>query len=232
MAGSAMRLRMRWTAVAAISIAIGIGSPASAGLVLEPGRNGEERAFAKRLQSALERVRDSEDLLLRELYAAAKASPATIRVRQMTADRTTWHPHGDPERGHVEADDDGRRRGVGRSMPTNATIFVPGDAVEPGSTHWKNGVLVHELVHALDMAYGRYHRDVTVRERRAVFIQNVWRDRVGFRLRASYHGRFATVDYQHAKAQGRLRAYGRYLFTRNDFPPPPPKRPVERDDED
>ncbi len=35
----------------------------------------------------------------------------------------------------------------------------------------KNGMLVHELVHALDLASGRYHRDSSVRERRVVFLQ-------------------------------------------------------------
>ncbi len=32
-------------------------------------------------------------------------------------------------------------------------------------------MLVHELVHALDLASGRYHRDSSVRERRVVFLQ-------------------------------------------------------------
>ncbi len=60
-----------------------------------------------------------------------------------------------------------------------------------------------------------------VRERRAVFVQNLWRARVGFPLRVAYHGQFPTLDYQYAASKGAIPAYANYVLTRADFPPAP-----------
>ena len=83
----------------------------------------------------------------------------------------------------------------------------------------------HELVHAHDIAYGQYARENPVRERRAVFMQNVWRARLGTPLRPTYHGRFDTLDYQDALRRGTLSELEDYIFNRSDFPPPP-KGPI------
>jgi len=96
-----------------------------------------------------------------------------------------------------------------------------GDALDPGGPRWRSGLLIHELVHALDLVTGRYNRDYSVRERRAVFMQNVWRLHVGSKLRVSYHGDFATLDYQYAARHGTITEYANYIFTRADFPKPP-----------
>jgi hypothetical protein len=61
---------------------------------------------------------------------------------------------------------------------------------------------------------------MTVRERRAVFMQNVWRAHLGRKLPTDYHGRFATLDYQDAARRGAVGELARYIFTRSDFPPP------------
>ena len=211
-------MRVKGISAAIAVIAIAGSTQASAVLVIETGRSQADRAFEQRLQAALLHVRDSQDAAVREVYSAAMATPVTITLRPITDDRATWHPDGDRTRGHTEADD-GRRRGTGRSVPTPAIVYIPRDTVDPASAHWRNGLLVHELVHAIDLAFGRYNRDYTVRERRAVFIQNIWRDRIGFPLRKDYHGRFATLDYQYAKSRGAVAEYARYLFSGADFPP-------------
>ena len=191
----------------------------AAGIITDAPAGSRDPTFHRRVQAALTILERSEDPPIRRLHAAVVASPATIMIRPITNDRATWHPDGDRTRGHTEPTDS-RPRSEGRTKPTNAIIYVPPDAVEPGSAHWKNGLLVHELVHALDLASGHYHRDSTVRERRAVFLQNVWRARLGYKLRTAYHGRFATVDYQDASRRGTVDELVRYIFTGSDFPPP------------
>src|SRR5262249_36103422 len=134
-----------------------------------------------------------------------------------TDDPATWHDKNDRHRPHTEPAD-GKARGAGRTKPTSAILYVPPDAVERNSTLWRHGAFVHELVHAHDIAYGLYARENPIRERRAVFLQNVWRARQGAKLRSSYHGRFPTLDYQEAVRRGTLAEVEHYIFTRSDLP--------------
>ncbi|MBP8309347.1 MAG: hypothetical protein KAY46_18885 [Burkholderiaceae bacterium] len=191
--------------------------PTLAVLVTDAPPGSRETQFHQRLSAALSELAKSRDPLLRELLAAVKASPGRIVVRPLTDDPATWSSDGDRDRAHTEPADRRPKR-IGRSAPTDAIVFLNRDAVDEGSSHWRGGVLVHELTHALDLSTGRYNADVRVRERRAVFMQNVWRQRVGYPLRASYHGRFATLDYQVASKHGEIAEFGRYLFTGPDFP--------------
>ena len=193
---------------------------ANGALVTEGHAAPGNPVFYDKLRSALALLERSDDLQIRRLHAAVVAAPGRISFRRMTDDPTTWSNDGDPDRGHTEPVD-GRPKREGRSEPTDCIIYIPQSAVEPGSSRWKSGLLVHELVHALDFATGRYNRNWMLRERRAVFLQNVWRARVGFRLRDSYHGKFPTVDYQFAAQQGSIAEYLDYLYSRNDFPKPP-----------
>jgi len=195
-----------------------IAQAAVARLVVDDPAHAGDRAFQRQLGAMLDALARSNDATIRRLHDAAAAAPGTIRFREMTDDPATWSSDGDPQRGHTEPAD-GRPKREGRSAPTDAVVFVPRIALEVGSPRWRSGLLVHELVHALDLATGRYNRDYTVRERRATFMQNLWRHEVGARLRVSYHGRFATLDYQHAARQGAIAAYADHVFTRADFPP-------------
>lgn len=194
----------------------------SAGAALNldgPAGSGDPR-FYQQLRTALASLERSADPYIRQLHAAVVAAPGMVGFRQMTDDPATWSNDGDPDRGHTEPADSRPKR-AGRTQPTGATIFVPRSALEPGSARWNSGLLVHELVHALDLAGGRYNRDYTVRERRAVFMQNIWRQHAGHRLRVAYHGKFATVDYQYALRRGAIAQYAQYIFARADFPPAP-----------
>lgn len=192
--------------------------PARAVLVTGAPPGSRDTQFHLRLTAAVADLERSRDPLLRELVAAIRASRGIIVVRPLTEDPATWDSDRDRDRAHTQPADRRPKR-LGRSTPTDAVVFLNRDAVDDGSAHWRGGVLVHELVHALDLSTGRYSDDVRLRERRAVFLQNVWRQRVRYPLRASYHGRFATVDYQIASKHGEIADYGRYLFTRPDFPP-------------
>lgn len=192
---------------------------ATAGLVTDPPKGVNEPKFYENLRAMLDQVSKSGDPIIRELHEAAKNAPASIHFRPMTDDRSTWNSDGTRTRAHTEPDDK-RPKGKGRDKPTSATVFVPPNAVDPTNSH-KSGVLVHELTHAIDLAYGRYNKDATVRERRAVFIQNVWRAKVGGLLRTSYHDRFPTFDYQEAVRKSAIDEYARYIFTRSDFSSPP-----------
>jgi hypothetical protein len=193
--------------------------PAMAGLVVEPPPGVDEPRFYEQLKAMLSELAQSKDPVLRRLYETAKAAPAAIRIRPMTDDKSTWNSDGSRTRGHTDPDDK-RPKGEGRRKPADATVFLPPDAVEPGKLHWKSGTLAHELTHAIDLASGRYDPIVTVRERRATFMQNAWRQQSGHPLRTSYHNRFPTLDYQDAVSRGALDEYVDYLFTRSDFPKP------------
>lgn len=199
---------------------------AAAGLVTDAPHGVNEPTFYENLRAMLDQLSNSRDPIIRELYISAKNAPASIHFRPMTDDRSTWNSDGTRTRAHTEPDDK-RPKQEGRNRPADATVFVPPNAVEPTNAH-KSGVLVHELTHAIDLAYGRYNKDAAVRERRAVFIQNVWRARVGAQLRTSYHDRFPTLDYQEAARRGTIDEYARYIFTRSDFPKPPAAAGAEK----
>ena len=193
---------------------------ATAVLVIEGPAGAGNPVFYDKLRNALSLLERSDDPQIRRLHAAVVTAPGRISFRQMTDDPATWSNDGDPDRGHTEPVD-GRPKREGRTKPTDCTIYVMQSAVEPGSSRWKSGLLVHELVHALDLATGRYNRNWILRERRAVFVQNIWRTHVGFRLRDSYHGKIPTLDYQLASRRGSIPEYLDYVYTRNDFPKAP-----------
>ena len=210
-----MNRRLPLATLAALSLSAAL--PARAGLVLDAYPGVEEPRFYEQLRVLVEEFEQSKDPHVRRLVEAAKASPAKIRIRPMTDDRSTWNSDGTRTRAHTEPDDK-QPKSQGRDKPSDATIFLPPDAVEPGKVHWKSGTLAHELTHAVDLANGRYNPVVAVRERRATFMQNVWRVHTGYALRTSYHERFPTLDYQHAVKSDSVEEYARYIFTRSDFP--------------
>jgi hypothetical protein len=203
----------------AVAAAFCWANSARAGLVTDAPAGVNEPRFYGELKAMLDDFSKSKEPLIRRLYEAARASPAQIRFRPMTDDKSTWNSDGTRERGHTDPDDKLPKK-EGRTKPSDATVYVPPDAVMPGKEHWKSGTLAHELTHAIDLANGRYDKDVKLRERRATFMQNIWRSHSGYKLRTSYHSRFPTLDYQEAVKDGKIDEYARYIFTRSDFPAP------------
>ena len=204
-------------ALALLTLLLLTALPAHAALNIDTPATAADPQFHRQLKAALAGLARSPDPVLRQLHAAVLASPGRVTIRPLTSERATWGSDGDPDRAHTRPDD-GQPKHQGRASPTDATIYLNRDGVEPGRPRYKGGVLVHELQHALDLSAGRYHPDVTVRERRAVFMQNVWRQQIGYRMRDAYRARFPTQDYQTAAARGELDAYVRHLFTRADLP--------------
>jgi len=214
-----MTLRFHPLLGAALSVCV-LGMPtAHASIEVDDATRSGNPGFYRQLDSALATLEKSGDPHIRDLLAALRAAPGRITIRQMTGDPSTWSNQGDPDHGHTNPGD-GRPKNSDRSAPASATTFVPLSALQTGHGQWKNGVLVHELVHALDLATGHWNGDSSVRERRATFMQNLWRRDVGAPLRESYHGRFATLDYQHAAREGTITEYVGYILTRSDFPKP------------
>lgn len=209
--------RARWALALAL---FALARPGLAELVTDAPPGSSDTRFHQRLTEAVAALARSPEPLLRELHAAVMASRGKIIVRPLTDDPATWSSDGDRSRAHTEPAD-GKPKRLGRSQPTDAIVYLNPEAVEEGRSYWKGGVLVHELVHALDLSSGRYNPDNRVRERRAVFIQNLWRDRAGHPLRESYHGYFPTPDYQIAVKRGEVAQLGRHLFTGPDFPAQP-----------
>jgi hypothetical protein len=212
-----MRPRLEFLVV--VLLAAASAGSAMAKIVLDPPPEASapaHRAFYVGLRKAVADLASFDDPTVRRVYAAAMASPGAIVFRPITADPSTLATDNDPDRGHTEPAD-GRPKRDGRSRPADAVIFLPMWGVEQGKRAG-SGLLLHELVHALDMTTGRYSPDNRTRERRAVFVQNAWRARVRYELRTNYHGYFRTLYYQESRRTGRFDEYAEYLFTRNDFP--------------
>lgn len=155
---------------------------------------------------------------LARLITFAEQSDKRIFIKPMTEDRETWHYSGNKLRSHTEAMDN-KRRGRARKNPTDAIIYINVDRVLPSEKTYKRGTLIHELVHALDLVMGKYHHNYLVREKRAIFFQNIWREAHNKTLRSHYHNRFKTKEYQKALKKDEVDGFVDYYFKHNDVPP-------------
>jgi hypothetical protein len=174
---------------------------ASAERAVETPPSQGDTEFERDLRELLEVLRESPQAELGRLIDRAENAPVEIVIVPITDDETTWHRSGKRSRSHTDPVD-GRPTKLGRSEPTGARLYLNPEALRPGAKRYRNGTLVHELVHAVDLAYGQYNADYAVRERRAVFMQNLARELNGYKLRGSYHERFPTRHYQEAKTAG------------------------------
>lgn len=146
------------------------------------------------------------DPLIQRLYKAVAESRKTVWIGPVTKDPATRHVSGSPTRWNTkDLDDD------------NVALYIP--ARDLGVGNKKLDVLIHEFVHAYDrVAFKHKNPSGEIRERRAVFFQNVFRDRAGKKLRNDYRGRFATEEYQKARSEHRVGEAAKYLFEHNDLP--------------
>lgn len=154
---------------------------------------------------------------LKRLINAAEIHPSIITITPITNDKSTWHYKGDKSRSHTEASDN-KKRGAKRDKPTNSIIFINTNRITPSHKTYKSGTLIHEIVHALDLANGLYNSDYKIRERRAIFFQNIWRSLQHKTLRSNYHDRFQTLDYQNAVNSGTINTFVTHYFSHNDLP--------------
>jgi len=104
---------------------------------------------------------------------------------------------------HIKALDN-KSRSAERNTPTNSIIYINTNRITRTHKTYNSGTLIHEIVHATDLANGNYHSSYPIREKRAVFFQNIWRNTHSKELRTSYHGRFETNEYQKSKNAGEL----------------------------
>lgn len=186
-------------------------SHVNAGLVID-GPNDFKRKVNANLSEA-----NSSSIYLAKLIQSIKSSPSTITIKPITNDQSTWHKSGKKSRSHTKALDS-KSRGAARNTPTNSIIFINTKRITKTHKTYNSGTLIHEIAHASDLANGKYHGDYPIREKRAVFFQNIWRDAYSKKLRTDYHGRFETIEYQNAKKSEKLKQFVNYYFAHNDIP--------------
>lgn len=153
----------------------------------------------------------------RELIEALERSPMVLRIKPITSDPDTWHRNGDPTRSHTRRlrARSGKKK---KHHTVGAVIHINEKRVSRSNGSYTRGTLIHELVHALDLVSGRYHDDVVIREKRAVFFQNIWRQAHDKALRTHYHSKFDTLEYQQAADRGEISRFVDYYFKYNDLP--------------
>jgi hypothetical protein len=190
--------------------------------------------FEARVWKLMDDLMTSSKPGLQLLYQRMLHSSVPITIRSVTDDASTFHvsearmapgdrPLARRRRSHTDPSDS-KRRGAERDTPTGSIIFVNPYRIIPSDNTYKRGTFVHELVHAFDLANGLYNSDVEIRERRAIFFQNMWRETKGKDPREDYHGRFVTDDYQKAVRADRdgrpngVATVTAYLLSHNDFP--------------
>ena len=168
--------------------------------------------FISKVEHNLQEAKQ-HSVYLHQLINRIEASSQRLMIRAITNDRSTWHRSGEKSRSHTEIL--GHKK---RGMFKDAAIYINVHRITTNHKSYRSGVLMHELVHGFDDLYGLDNRDYTIRERRAVFFQNEWRAQHGKKLRTSYHKRFVTLDYQHAKESRQLDHYVQYMLAHNTLP--------------
>ena len=172
--------------------------------------------FKNKINSYLDDVENSS-IYLQQLINHAKHESSLITVRPITNDKSTWHKSGKKSRSHTKAKDR-LPRGSQINRATDSIIFINVNRINPSHKSYKNGTFIHEIVHALDLAKGNYNKDYSIREKRAVFFQNIWREKHRTKLRKDYHGRFKTLEYQNGITNGNISKFVDYYFNNNGIP--------------
>jgi hypothetical protein len=194
-----------------LSLIDGYSTLLHAGLIIEGSRE-----FKEKVNSNLIEAKNCSPHLAALIENIEKSS-TTITITPITSDRLTWHKSGDRSRSHTEALDE-KSRGAARNIGTNSIIYINIKRITPTRIPYNSGVLIHELVHAYDLSVGKYHSSYRIREKRAIFFQNIWRDAHSETLRADYHCRFKTNEYLEAKKAGTIKKFVKYCFEHNDIP--------------
>lgn len=140
-------------------------------------------------------------LVCKEVVSRLDASSVDTHIKPVTQDEKTWHPNDRKgTRSHTVALDN-KVRGAERRQPTPAIVFLHPSRVDRGISLFKLGTFVSELESAMDLNAGTFFGDYKVREKRAAFVRNAWRDSMGLGL-ISISDRVPTDEYQRAKQLG------------------------------
>ena len=172
--------------------------------------------FKNKVNNCLNDAKNSS-VYLQKLVNSAKNEGASITVKPITNDKSTWHKSGKKSRSHTKAKD-ALSRGAQRNRATDSIIYINVNRITQSHKSYKSGTFIHEIVHAVDLARGNYNKDYSLREKRAVFFQNIWRQKHSKELRKDYHGRFKTLEYQKRFANGGIDEFVNYYFNNSDIP--------------
>lgn len=159
----------------------------------------------------------SSSTYLAELIQNLDSSHSIITIKAITNNPATWHKSGKKSRSHTKAIDN-KARGAARSTATSSIVYINPNRITQTHKTYNSGTLIHEITHAYDLANGQYHSNYSIREKRAVFFQNIWRNSHAKELRTDYHGRFSTNDYLQANKAGQLKQFVNYYYSHNDIP--------------
>lgn len=154
---------------------------------------------------------------LKKLIQKIKQSKRCVIIRPITNDKSTWHRSKKKSRSHTEVLHSSRSS-TNENIPVDAVIYLNPNRISKENKTYKKGILIHELVHALDLVSGHYNSDYIIREKRAVFFQNIWRDMNLIKLRSDYHGRFKTQEYEYMKKKGKVDMMVNYCLSHDDIP--------------
>lgn len=193
-------------------------NPVCARVVYQAPENSgtQYQSFFQNVESQLQLMKAARDSNMQAFYSYIMQAPGVIFIQPVTDDSATWMGR-DPanrNRSHVRWIPSQSRPGA-----RDAILYMVPKYVEPSDKAFNYGTLPHEMVHATDYVYGHYHQERQYRERRGVFVENIWRDMVSHPLRTNYHNQFDTLDYQEAKTKGQVAwVLGNYIFKRNDLP--------------
>lgn len=85
-------------------------------------------------------------------------------------------------------------------MPTEALLYLHPNRINPDFSVFKLGTFAHQLSFTLDLNTGNFSGDYRIREKKASFHRNAWRDSLGYPL-LDLAGNIQITEYQEAKAR-------------------------------
>ena len=181
---------------------ITLWAPVAAMAAVEIDRQDE--AFLASVSKELQAMRvGARGVACQALVERLDGSMVMTHIRPVTEDEASWHPNDKKgTRSHIVPQDT-KIQGAERKVPTGAVVYVHPSRVDPNLSLYKLGTLVYFLSMAADLNTGQFSADYRLRERRAVFFSNAWKDSLGYSLLTASDN-VPTPDYQKAKLDGAL----------------------------
>jgi hypothetical protein len=166
--------------------------------------DGNDVAFFNAVSKELNLMRSGHrGLVSQALIERLDGSNAPTVIRAVTSDEETWHPNDRKgSRSHIVPQDT-KIQGAERRQPTGAVIYIHPSRIDPSLSLFKLGTFVYFLSMAADLNTGQFSSDYRLRERRAVFYSNAWKDSQKLPL-LNVSDNVPTLDYQKAKDDGLL----------------------------